>query len=194
MKGNYNAMDIAFRLIELDKSNKHGYTFQHESINRNEDTIGYDTLNYYKLTEILYIAQGLHLALYDVPLFKDDIYVDYNTEPRINAIHEVFGEYIKSDRDITLELEKSAHLNTHSIVVFGNTDCFIENVYNNFASLSNWKLHSLIINNRSGVVSPMKFIYPNKPIELDVIKRYFKNEMLCGYLKNAARYKIIYED
>ena len=67
-----------------------------------ENTDGAELMSNMKLQKMLYYQQGFHLALFDTPLFNDDIEA-WMYGPVVPAVYEKYKAYgregIKSDKD-----------------------------------------------------------------------------------------------
>lgn len=112
-----------------------------------------------KLQKLLYYAQGIYLAKYDKPLFKERI-LAWEHGP---VIKEVYDEY-KSFGGNGIQFEGS------SIAFADDIENFLEKIYNHFGQYSAWKLR-----NMTHEETPWLKTKQNSEIKIDLMKEYFKN-------------------
>ena len=116
-----------------------------------------------KLQKLLYYAQGLHLALYDTPLFDDDIYA-WEHGPVIPSIYKQYkangangiSEFNSPDSGFTRDDEYA-----------------LEATQDNFGQYSAWKLR-----NMTHEETPWKVTALNHVIPKEIIQTYFKENYI----------------
>jgi len=115
----------------------------------------------YKLHKLLYYAQGYHLALFDKPLFKEEI-IALENGPYIKLIAERYSyNQIKKLKDIKIELLSQKELS------------FIQDIQNICGSYAVWKLDEMIKKEKPWLDNYNKII-PHKDLK-DFFKEYIKN-------------------
>lgn len=114
-----------------------------------------------KLQKLVYYAQGFHLAMYDTPLFREDIYA-WKHGPVIPDLYHEYKEYgsgaipAPTDLDDTIYDEKDIE--------------FLNEVYSVYGQFSAWKLR-----NMTHEEPPWKEVSEtNLPIRHETMKEYFK--------------------
>jgi uncharacterized phage-associated protein len=120
-----------------------------------------DTISNLKLQKLLYYAQGLHLALYDEPLFADQIKA-WDHGPVIPAIYHEYKQYDSG------AVPKPNGLSFNHFFTKDVRE-FLDEVWNVFGQFSAWKLRNMT--HRDG---PWKDALPGGTIKRDVMKVYFK--------------------
>lgn len=142
----YNALDVARWFIYKN------FCEQQEEYS---DVEGISNL---KLQKLLYYAQGCYLALYDEPLFDDDI-LAWKHGPVVENIYYEYrnfgSEFIDFDGIASSEFSKEAE----NVLVW---------VYNEFAQYTAWKLR-----NMTHSEAPWVQTKQNDVISKSLIKEYF---------------------
>lgn len=99
--------------------------------NEDEDT-GISNL---KLQKLLYYAQGFHLAIFDKPLFDEEIYA-WQHGPVCPNIYYEYRANGSNSIPYTDEIEFSSILSSTQI-------SFLDELYDEFAQFSAWKLRNM---------------------------------------------------
>lgn len=91
-----------------------------------------DLISNMKLQKLVYYTQGLHLALYDQPLFLDEVEA-WTHGPVVPAVYEEFKKF-----------GNSSIPTPHSTAPLSDTEAkLIEEVYEEFGQYSAWKLRNM---------------------------------------------------
>lgn len=111
-----------------------------------------------KLQKLLYYAQGLYLAQYNKPLFREKI-LAWEHGP---VIKEVYDQY-KSFGGNGIKFSGS------NISFADNIEEFLEKIYNRFGQYSAWKLR-----NMTHEEEPWQKTEQNSEIKTNIMKEYFR--------------------
>lgn len=165
----YNALDIAKWFLVKNNAE----IAEHEVDSDNYEV--YEGITHLKLQKLLYYAQGISLALYHRPLFKENIEAWMHGP----VVREVYSEYNTfGRRSIEIEIDK----NTENIITELEENQEINNIlnttYNNFAIYTAWQLREMT--HESG--SPWDITQKEKGlgsvIDNELIKEYFVKEIV----------------
>lgn len=118
-----------------------------------------------KLQKLLYYAQGVHLAIFDKPLFEENI-VAWDHGPVVKEVYEKYATLADGSprKALGIEYKNNLDLSQFSKDELG----VLDSVYEEFAQYSAWKLRNMTHEER-----PWKETYHNDTIDLDLIKDYF---------------------
>lgn len=123
-----------------------------------------DVISNLKLQKLLYYCQGVHLAMYDAPLFSEDL-VAWEHGPVVPEVYRAYRDFGGSGIPIPSDLD---------VDVFTNEEFdLIEEVYMVFGQFSAWKLREMTHNE-----SPWKTTPSNEVISKEAIKAYFKENVI----------------
>lgn len=143
----YRALEVAKWFLQYNALEQHV---------SGEDVEGISNM---KLQKLLYYAQGAYLAMYDGPLFSDDI-VAWQHGPVVVEVYEKYKVFransiVENDQDL--------------IEVDAKTQEVLEWVYNEFGQYTAWALRNMTHKEAPWRETPM-----NGVISVDSIKKYFK--------------------
>lgn len=114
------------------------------------DDDGPDPITHLKLQKLCYYAQGLHLALYDKPLFPEEI----QAWPHGPVCPELYHEYKAHGGGNILKNEAAVDFGRHDIAV--GDYCFLENkfsseqikfvddIYTAYSQFAPWRLREMV--------------------------------------------------
>ncbi|MHC4397242.1 MAG: Panacea domain-containing protein [Planctomycetota bacterium] len=119
-----------------------------------------DTISNLKLHKLLYYAQGLHLALYDKPLFTEQIRA-WEHGPVIPPLYHKYKEYGAGSIPKPVGISFSCFSK--------EIQDFLNEVWNIFGQFSAWKLR-----NMTHKEDPWKDTSPGGIIKRGLLKKYFK--------------------
>ncbi len=123
-----------------------------------------DIISNLKLQKLLYYAQGIHLAKYDEPLFKDEI-VHWQLGPVVKSVYKKYKEYNNKALIIPDEIENISNFsNTHKDS--------IRLTYNNYGQYSAW-----VLSQKTHQEDPWKNTDQDDIITKTAIKTFFKVEL-----------------
>ncbi len=131
--------------------------------NEVEETIGGDGISNLKIQKLLYYAQGYTLAITDKPLFDNEI-VAWANGPAVESVYHHYKSY--ESNCITPE-EFNVKLIPDEVLDI------LEDVFLNFGQYSDWKLRDMTHNE-----TPWQNTLKNSVINIDEIKKYFKNHYI----------------
>ena len=127
--------------------------------NKSEEAAGADMISNLKLQKLLYYAQGCTLALFNKPLFDDEIYA-WQHGPVVPTIYHKYKQFhangIAYEGENTIE-----HL-------IPDIEKVLEDVYEEFGQFSAWKLR-----NMTHEETPWKAAEIGEEIPVEIIKKYF---------------------
>ena len=112
-----------------------------------------------KLQKLLYYAQGMHLALYGVPLFEDKI-IKWQYSP---VVESVYQEYKENGADFILNFENPVENFS------ADEEAALQFVQDAFGQFSAWKLAEMIREE-----TPWKETATNEEIPREKIRDYFE--------------------
>lgn len=164
----YNAKDVALWFLAKNHSQ------EKEVITEDEDYEVYEGITHLKLQKLLYYAQGIYLALFDKPLFKEKIYA-WKHGP---VVEEVYKKYKKNGRNeinsLLTDDEKRSMIKLERDIKAKQA---LELTYENFAGYTAWQLR----NKTHEIGSPWDITITKKGenavIDNNLIKEYFNNNI-----------------
>jgi uncharacterized phage-associated protein len=119
-----------------------------------------DFISNLKLQKLLYYAQGIHLAMYDTPLFDEPI----EAWAHGPVVRKVYAEYAEFAGDPIPPPDRLAPLDSE-------TEDFLKEVYSVFGQYSAWKLREMTHDE-----APWRDVYKegeSRVISHDAMKAYF---------------------
>jgi uncharacterized phage-associated protein len=123
-----------------------------------------DLMSNLKLQKLVYYAQGFHLALYDKPLFKEDI-TAWQHGPVIPALYHNYKKHgsgaIPIPQNVDFELYDE------------QTKSLLDEVYNVFGQFSAWKLRNMTHEEEPWITANSN----GEIISHDSLKSYFKTRL-----------------
>ncbi len=119
-----------------------------------------DLISNLKLQKLVYYAQGLHLALYDEPLFAEPVEA-WPHGTAIAVLYQAFKKY----GDDAIEPPKDVDFSIYN----DRTRNLLDEVYSFFGQFSAWKLR-----NMTHEEDPWKNAPPNGIITHEAMKKYFR--------------------
>ena len=144
----YNVIQVANRIVPLSSPE-----------------VG-DVISNLKLQKLLYYVQGFHLAMYDKPLFDEDIYA-WQYGPVVQEAYHHFKEYGSKQIEINDEDFKKYY-----VELSDNEKELIFDVWNNYGQYSGYRLMMFTHDE-----PPYKTTKINHVISHDKLKAYFKTQI-----------------
>lgn len=114
-----------------------------------------------KLQKLLYYAQGVFLAIYDQPLFSNELEA-WQHGPVVRDIYNKFSKFGSNGINDNVDMPQS--LSTESVAV-------LEDIFEVFGQYSAWKLRNMTHDEK-----PWQETKQNEVISLNIIKDYFLEE------------------
>mgnify|MGYP004477188473 CR=1 FL=1 len=141
----------------------------------NDDYEVYERITHLKLQKLLYYAQGISLALYNKPIFKEKIEA-WQHGPVVREVYSLFNVFGRnpiimpmqeSDEEIITEIEQDKE-----------TIDTLNLTYDNFAIYTAWQLREMthIDNSPWDITEKTKGL--GQEIENNLICKYFKEEVV----------------
>ncbi len=122
-----------------------------------EPEIG-DSVTNLKLQKLLYYVQGFHLAIYDEPLFKEDV-LAWEHGPVVREVYREFNKYGSQSIPVPDVEVKLTQLQKD----------LISEVWNVYGQFSAWRLRDMTHNE-----TPWQETEKNHTITHDLLKAFFK--------------------
>lgn len=122
-----------------------------------------DIISNLKLQKLLYYTQGFHLAIYDTPLFNENV-VAWEHGPVVPEIYRRFKDFGSGAIEIPNELDING-LTQDQVGV-------IVEVYEVYGQFSAWKLANMTHNESPWVETPQ-----NEVISHEILATYFKTQI-----------------
>lgn len=123
-----------------------------------------DFLTNLKIQKLVYYAQGLHLALYDRPLFDEPIEA-WAHGPVVPDLYHHFKEYRSSPIPIPVEFEPNKEFGQETLE-------FLDEVYEVYGQFSAWKLRDM-----THEEAPWVNTHQNGVIDHSRLKEYFTDQV-----------------
>ena len=127
------------------------------------DTMG-DIISHLKLQKLLYYAQGIHLALHDKPLFKEEI-VKWEYGPVVKEVYEEYKNIGSGALPIPDHVDVSLFSEKEQETIF--------KTYNEYGQYSAWRLSQM-----THEELPWRETQFNEVIKHNLLSRFFKSELL----------------
>lgn len=131
-----------------------------------------DAISNLKIQKLVYYAQGFSLALYNKPLFEEDI-VAWMHGPVVESLYHLYKQY---GTGAIPEPEKF-DINKYS----KEEQELLKDVYWVYGQYSAWKLRNLTHEDR-----PYKETEPNQIITKELLKEYFLTQIKDEYKTSTA--------
>lgn len=123
-----------------------------------------DLISHLKLQKLLYYAQGVHLAIYDKPLFQENIYA-WKLGPVVEEIYYAYKEYgsdcIPPPEDIDFS------------VYSDDVKELLKEVYTVYGQFSAWRLSQMTHDEPPWNTTPCDSI-----ISHEKLKEYFRTQLI----------------
>ena len=162
----YSAKEIAKWFLVKDNVEAKENEFEEEP---------YERITNLKLQKLLYYAQGLYLAIYNEPLFSENIEA-WPHGPVVRDVYNIYSSFkgnpikiniTKQDENVITKIEEDNKANS-----------IVNLTYNNFAIYTAWQLRNMTHEDNS----PWDLTQKNKGIfsiiDNEEIKEYFKKEVV----------------
>lgn len=166
----FNALEIATWFL----SKNNAEIREHEATN--DDYEVYEGITHLKLKKLLYYAQGISLGMYDKPVFKERIEA-WQHGPVVREIYGHFSKFGRNNIEINMDREKEDIINK-----IENSKEAIEVLnlaYDNFAIYTAWQLRQMTHEDNTPWDITQKTKGLGKEIDNDLIKQYFKKEIIA---------------
>ena len=135
----------------------------------------YEGITHLKLQKLLYYAQGISLALYEKPLFNDEIEA-WQHGP---VVKNVYSEYSSFGRNpIQIKIDENDEKMITELEENSETNNILNTTYNNFAIYTAWQLREMTHEDGTPWDITQKEKGFGVEIEQDLIKSYFKKEII----------------
>ena len=128
-----------------------------------------DSISNLKLQKLLYYAQGFHLAIFDSPLFDDEI-TAWQHGPVVRSLYRQYKDYGAGALPIPEDVDFSIYTN--------EVKELLDEISSIFGQFSAWKLSSMTHNE-----PPWEDAYAlaaNSTISHSALKQYFKTQLIDG--------------
>ncbi len=123
-----------------------------------------DVISNLKVQKLVYYAQGFHLAMYDDPLFEEEIYA-WEHGP---VVPDLYHEYKCFGSG---EIRQPEDYDAYEILTVEQID-LLKEVYLVYGQYSAWKLRDMTHNER-----PWAETRRGEVINLELLKEYFKTQL-----------------
>ena len=124
--------------------------------------------------KLLYYAQGIHLALYHTPLFREDI-LAWPHGPVIPEVYNEYKKFGKNQIDIALTDEDLECVNEIEKDIAAQA---LELAYDNFAIYTAWQLREMTHQEGTPWEITMRNSGINSTIPNSLIQNYFATEVM----------------
>lgn len=164
-----NAVDIAKWFIWKN------YVQQLENVTEGDDYEVYEGITHLKVQKLLYYGQGISLALYNEPLFNENIYA-WQHGPVIKEVYAFLSSYGRDD----IKFEEGWLNDVEKIERNDKFNNILNLTYDNFGGYTAWQLRE-----KSHIPGgPWELTVKEKGmdeiIDNDVIKEYFKDYIISN--------------
>lgn len=151
------------------------YTEQLENIFDDDNYEVYEGITHLKVQKLLYYAQGIYLAVYNKPLFKENIVA----WPHGPVVKEVYSSFCRNGRkDINFEDDWLDDVN--KLEENDRISEILNLTYENYGGYTAWQLREKSHIEGGPWQLTVDTIGMNSIIENDMIKRYFKENILSN--------------
>ena len=127
------------------------------------DTDSGDNISNLKLQKLVYYAQGFHLALYDEPLFEDQIFA-WAHGPVVPDLYHKYKEYGSEAIPMPKNIDFNIYSEKHKDL--------LDQIYSVFGQFSAWKLRDMTHQEPPWNTTPIQ-----EEITHDKLKKYFKTQI-----------------
>lgn len=162
----YSALDIAKWFLFKNNAEAKENEFEEEP---------YEKITNLKLQKLLYYAQGINLALYDTPLFCENI----EAWPHGPVVREVYNRYSPNKGNpIIIKMEKEDEVTIEKLEQNSNYNNTLNLAYNNFAIYTAWQLRNMTHEDGTpwDITQKTKGLF--SIIDNEEIKKYFIKEVV----------------
>lgn len=128
-----------------------------------------DLISHLKLQKLLYYAQGICLAVYNKSLFDEDI-LAWKHGPVVQTVYDTYKEFGSDPIEVSREDDDDKILKILSEEPYQNV---LEATFSNYGKYSAWHLRNMTHEER-----PWKETQLNSVINVDLIKEFFKEEVI----------------
>lgn len=161
----YSALDIAKWFLYKN------YAEQKAKIASNDDYEVYEGITHLKLQKLLYNAQGVCLATTGEKLFEEDL-IAWDHGPVVRNVYDTYCVFGRNQIIIPTTAENNEIV--QKIENDSTIKEILDMVYDNFSIYTAWQLREM--SHAPG--SPWDKTEKNKIINTDMIKDYFKKEIM----------------
>lgn len=123
-----------------------------------------DSITHLKVQKLVYYAQGFHLAIFNEPLFEEDI-LHWLHGPVVESIFHSFKEYGSNPIERDNEFHAPDHFNKETLELLAE-------VYEVYGQYSAWKLR-----NMTHAEAPWLSTEDNEVISKESLKAYFDSQI-----------------
>lgn len=129
-----------------------------------------DLISNLKMQKLAYYAQGVHLAMFDKPLFDEQI-MAWEYGPVVESIYHEFKKF--GAKAIEYDLENS------QLDIFSKEQReMLEDVYNTFGQFSAWRLKDMTHQEKPWKEATKNGKVKNVAIPQENMKAYFKTQLI----------------
>ncbi len=164
----FSALDVALWFLAKNHSK------EKEFITDDENYEVYEGITHLKLQKLLYYAQGIYLALYNKPLFKEDICA-WQHGPVVEEVYRVYKVNGRNEINTNLTKEEQERM----VIVERNPEAkqALELTYENFAGYTAWQLRNKTHEEGTPWDITIANNGENAIISNSLIKEYFDNNI-----------------
>lgn len=166
----YSAKDIAVWFLL-----KNNAEIKEHEVN-NDDYEVYEGITHLKLQKLLYYAQGICLAIYDKPLFHENIEA-WQHGPVVREVYSIYQENKRNVINIDLNKENEKILNILENDKEANE--VLNLTYSNFAIYTAWQLRQMTHEDNTPWDITERIQGLGGIIDRGLIKQYFKKEIIA---------------
>ena len=147
---------------------------EHEATN--DDYEVYEGITHLKLQKLLYYAQGICLAIFNRPLFEEQIEA-WPHGPVVREVYNIYSPNKRNTINIELDGEKEEIINRLET----NKDVYevLNLAYDNFAIYTAWQLRDMTHQDNTPWDITQKTNGMFSAIDTELIKEYFKKEVIA---------------
>ena len=164
-KAKYKAQDIAKWFLYKN------YAEQKSKVAENDNYEVYDGITHLKLQKLLYNAQGVFLAIKNKKLFEDDLEA-WSHGPVVKDVYDTYCVFGRNPIIIPATPENNEVV--RKIEEDKDVKEILDMVYDSFSIYTAWELREM--SHKKG--SPWDSTPKNEVIDIELIKQYFKNEVV----------------
>ena len=164
-KAKYTAQDIAKWFLYKN------YAEQKAKVAENDNYEVYDGITHLKLQKLLYNAQGVFLAIKNKKLYEDDLEA-WSHGPVVKDVYDTYCVFGRNPIIIPATPENNEVV--RKIEEDKEVKEILDMVYDSFSIYTAWELREM--SHIKG--SPWDSTPKNEVIDVELIKQYFKNEVV----------------
>ena len=166
----FSALDIAIWFLLKNNAEIR----EHEADNDNYEV--YEGISHLKLQKLLYYAQGISLAMYEKPIFKEKIEA-WQHGPVVRDVYAYFSKFGRNNINIKMDKEKEEIL--REIEENKEVSEVLNLTYDNFAIYTAWQLRQMTHEDNTPWDITQKTKGLGSIIEQSLIEKYFKEEVIA---------------